>query len=570
MSSPPRAADDGVDVGLGFDVVVVGSGSAGMAAAIVAALSGLQVLLVEKTAVFGGATAWSGGGCWVPGNHLMQRAGIADSAEAAARYVRQVVGEALNETLLERFLRHSPEMLRYFEQHTQLRFELSGAMPDYQPELAGASKQGRLLVPVEFDGRQLGPRFAQLRPPLQEFNAPGGMMVGFRDADHLMNATRSWRSLRHTLRLAGRYLMDRLRGYSRGTRLTMGNALAGRLLRSALDARVTLWNHSAATALRRENGRVVGVQIDQRGRSRFVQARRGVVLASGGFSADPVMRAQHIPYADQHQSLVPEGNTGDGLKMAQAVGAVMNPCNPSNAAWNVISLHQRRDGSVQKFPHLFLDKPKPGCIAVNAQALRFGNEASLMFTEAMHASGSVPAWLICDGRFIRKYGLGLVYPGGYGLWRLVRDGYLIEAPTLAGLAQRLQMPADALTATVAEFNRHAAQGKDPRFGRGVSAFDLSMGDPAHRPNPSLGVLEQTPFYAVKIFPGDATTTLGLNVDGQGRALDADGRPIDGLYACGLDMNSLWAGRPPANGCNHSLNLTFGYLIARHLAGAPAE
>ncbi|WP_028079141.1 FAD-dependent oxidoreductase [Solimonas soli] len=558
---------DGVDGR--FDVVVAGSGSAGLSAATVAARHGLKVLLLEKTAYFGGATAWSGGGCWVPANHLMLAAGLHDDAARATRYVQQVVGDALRGHLLDRFLRYAPQMLLWFEQHTQLRFELTGAMPDYHSELEGAAAQGRLLVPQEFDGRRLGARFAQLRPALQEFNAPGGMMVGFADADHLINATRSWRSAWHTLKLAARYAADRLRGHARGTRLTMGNALAARLLASAADAGVTLCNHSAALGLLRDGSRVDGVLVRVAGETRRVSASRGVVLASGGFSADPAMRAQYIPYAEHHQSLMPEGNTGDGLRMAQAVGAAMNPRNPSNAAWNVISLHRRRDGSLQKFPHLFLDKPKPGCIAVNAHGRRFGNEASLMFTEAMHASGSVPAWLICDGRFIRRYGLGLVYPGGHGIKRLLRDGYLIEAPTLAELAQRLQMPADALVATVAEFNRHATRGQDPLFGRGVSGFDLSMGDPAHRPNPSLGVLERAPFYAVKIFPGDATTTLGLNVDGHGRALDAGGQPIDGLYACGLDMNSLWAGRPPGNGCNHSVNLTFGYLIARHLAGVPA-
>ncbi|MDB5988082.1 MAG: fumarate reductase, partial [Nevskia sp.] len=540
-----------------FDVIVVGSGSAGMAAAIVCALHGLKVALLEKTGYFGGATAWSGGGCWVPGNHLMQRAGLGDSAEAAATYVRQVVGDALEEKLLQQFLRNSPEMLRYFEQHTQLRFELIGAMPDYHPELAGACEQGRLLVPIVFDGRRLGAWFAQLRPPLQEFNAPGGMMVGFADAEHLMNAARSWRSLRYTLRLLARLALDRLRGYRRGTRLTMGNAMAARLLRSALDAGVTLRHHSAAVELLRENGRISGVRVQRQGREQLLHARRGVVLASGGFSADPQMRARYIPYAEQHQSLMPEGNTGDGLKMACNAGAVMNQHNPSNAAWNVISLRRRPDGSLQKFPHLFLDKPKPGCIAVNRQGRRFGNEASLMFTEAMHASDSVPAWLICDRRFIRQYGLGLVYPGGFGLRRLLREGYVTVGATLAELAQRLDLSAESLNATVEKFNRYAAAGKDLDFGRGNTAFDRSMGDPAHQPNPSLGPLATAPFYAVQIFPGDATTTLGLKVDGHGRTLDANSQPIPGLYACGLDMNSLWAGRPPANGCNHSLNLTFG-------------
>ncbi len=551
---------------IAVDMVVVGSGSAGMATAIVAAREGLDVLLLEKTPFFGGATAWSGGGCWVPDNHIMRSAGMQDSAEDAGTYIREVVGQALDETLWQQFLENSAEMLRYFENNTHVHFDLKGTLPDYFPELPGGSRAGRLVTPVEYDGRRLGDWFARLRPPLPEFNAPGGMMVDLADGVHLMNAGHSWRSLSRSLGLVSRYLGDRLRGYPRGMRLTMGNALAARLLHSALDAGVTLWHNSSALDLIKNNDRVAGVEIDREGRKMAITARRGVVLASGGFSSDPEMRRRHIPYAEYHQSLMPEGNTGDGIRMALGVGGTMHQSNPANAVWNIISLHHRPDGSVRKFPHLFLDKPMPGCIAVNDSGERFGNEASLVFTEAMHRTGSVPAWLICDGRFIRRHGLGLVYPGGWGRRRLVRDGYLINGESLATLAQKMAVPGNALEETVARFNRHAAEGKDPDFGRGDSAFDRAAGDAAHKPNPSLGPIEKAPFYAVRVYPGDATTTLGLKVDKYGRVMSRDNGAIAGLYAAGLDMNSLWAGLPPAGGSNHSLNLTMGYLIGRHLAG----
>lgn len=546
------------------DVVVVGSGSAGMTAAVVSALQGLDVLLVEKTPYFGGATAWSGGGLWIPDNRHMREAGMTDSLAAAETYIRAVVGENLDEKVLATYLANCQPMLDYMEANTAVRYDLKGTMPDYFPDLPGGTNQGRLLNPTEYDGRLLGDWFSKLRPALEEFNAPYGMMVDLVDAYHMMAATKSWGSFVYTLKMGLRYGADRLRGYPRGTRLTMGNALSARLLRSAIDAGVSLWNNCAATGLVHEGKRITGIDLMKEGKAIRVMARRGIVLASGGFSSNPEMRAKYIPFAEHHQSLMPEGNTGDGLKMATALGAKMQDKNPSNAVWNIISLHHRPDGSIQKFPHLFLDKPKPGCIAINQQGKRFGNEASLVFTEDMHKTGSVPAWLMCDDKFIHKFGLGLVYPGGFGLRKLLRHGYLIKAQTLAELAQKMGVPEDALQDTVATFNGYAANGKDPEFGRGDSFFDIAGGDPEHKPNPSLGPINNAPFYAVKIFPGDATTTVGLKTDGNCQVLDTEGNAIAGLFACGLDMNSLWAGLPPFAGSNHTLNLTLGYVIANTL------
>jgi hypothetical protein len=223
---------------------------------------------------------------------------------------------------------------------------------------------------------------------------------------------------------------------------------------------------------------------------------------------------------------------------------------------------------VTKFPHLYLDRPRPGCIAVNTFGRRFADEAALDFVDMMQASGSVPAYFVCDRKFIKKNGLGLVYPGGFGLKRLVEAGYIIEAPTLRALAGRIAVDADGLLDSVAKNNRYAEDGVDPDFGKGSNAFDRSMGDPEHKPNPCLGPIETPPFYAVKIYPGDATTTLGLRVNTSGQVLDGEGAAIEGLSACGMDMNSLWAGRPPANGCNIGLGMTFGYIIGRTLAGQP--
>lgn len=551
-------------MGAEVDVVVVGSGGAGLTAATVAARCGLRVLLAEKTAYFGGTTALSGGGIWVPCSRLAALAGLADDAEAASQYVQAVVGPSLRTDLLAAFLDAAPKMVDFLQAHTAVQFFVQRGFADWHPGTPGFRADGRLLSPLEFDGRLLAADFDRLRPPMREFNAPGGMMLGLTDLPHLAQLTTSWASFRHMARLLLRFGRDRI-GHDRGTRLVMGNALAARLLKSAIGAGVQLMNHAPMQRLIVGQGAVLGVELMHQGRAMTVRARRGVILATGGFSANAQMRRQHIPYPDQHVSLVPEGNTGDGLAQAMALGARFDGPNLSNAGWVVVSVLKHADGSVTKFPHLFLDRGKPGCIAVNHDGKRFGNESTTNLVEPMHRTGSVPAHLVCDHRFIKKYGLGLVRPGGFGLQRLIAAGYILTAPTLQGLAQSIGADALQLAATVAAFNRYAMDGADPDFGRGANPSDFGMGDRSHQPNPCLGPIETAPFYAVQVFPGDSTTTLGLRVDAQARVLDGDDRPIPGLQAIGLDMNSLWRGRAPGNGANNTLGLTFGYVAACALA-----
>lgn len=549
------------------DVVVVGSGGAGLTAATVAARHGLDVLLAEKTAWFGGTTALSGGGVWVPGSTLATQAGLGEAAGTAARYVHEVVGPTLRADLLDAFLDAAPRMVDFLHAHTAVRFAVQRGFADWHPAASGFSHEGRLLVPLEYDARELGPHFAQLRPPLTEFNAPGGMMIGLADMGYAANATRSFAAFRHMARLALRFGLDRLARHPRGTRLTMGNALVARLLRSALDAGVTLWRQAPMQRLLVEQGRVTGVVLQRGGEQLEVRARRGVVLATGGFSANSEMRRQFIPYAEHHVSLVPEGNTGDGLAAARAAGGRFDGENLSNAGWVVVSVLRRADGSVRKFPHLFLDRGKPGCIAVNAQGKRFSNESATNLVEPMHRSGSVPAYLVCDEAFIHRYGLGLVRPGGWGLRRMIAEGYIVTAPTLQALAAAIGVPPHALEATVKRFNGQAERGVDEDFERGNARADHVMGDPSHGPNPCLGPVRKAPFYALKVFPGDSTTTVGLRVDARARVLDMQDAPVPGLYAIGLDMNSLWRGRAPGNGANNTLSLTFGFIAGHALAGA---
>ena len=435
-----------------------------------------------------------------------------------------------------------------------------------------------MMDPAVFDGRELGPLFDRLQPPLPTFLLLGGMMVGKADVDALVRCHRSVKALRHAAMLVSRFALDKLRGYRRGTRLTLGNAIAGRLLKSAADHGVTLWNETCFEDLIRSEGRVTGIRVRREGRTVLIRARRGVVLATGGFPGNAAMMARHVPHMDHHFSMAPEGNSGDGIVGAVAAGGRLDNINSANAFWTPVSVMRRADGSVLKCPHLIIDRSKPGLIAVNQQGRRFVNEASSYheFVEAMHhdeaETATIPAWLVCDARFLWRYGMGLIRPGPARRGPFLKSGYLIRGRTVADLAQRIGVPAANLAETVAAHNLHAASGVDEQFGKGSTGYNRYLGDPGHGPNPCLGPIAHGPFYAVAVYPGDIGTSLGLRTDPEGRVLDGEDQPIAGLYACGNDMNNLMAGTYPSGGITLGPALTFGYVIGRALAGraAPSE
>jgi len=546
-----------------WDVIVVGSGASGLTAAVRAAHSGLKVIVLEKAAQFGGTTAVSGGGIWIPNNPQAAAAGVAEPADAARQYVLRVIGDTARTDLLDAYLSAGPAMVRWLSEHTAVEFVLSPPTSDWYPDTAGATRFGRLLSPKEYDGKVLGGHFAQLRTPRAEFNAPGGFMIDLFDLPYLANIG-SPRSLAHLGKLAVRFALDKLRGYPRGTRLTMGNALVARLLRSALDAGVTLRSGVSAKALITEGKQVGGISAAVGERTEVMRARHGVVLAAGGFSADERLRQIYMPYPAQHISLLPYENTGDGINMALAAGARMEEGNFYNGVWAVVSTLARADGYVARYAHL-IDMSKPGCIAVNERGERFGNEASVSFVDAMHATGAVPAHIVADARFVKKYGFGMVFPGAGNLKKLVQSGYVIEAPSLRELAARIDVDPDGLEKSAATINRYALSGTDPDFHKGDREIDREIGDPKHGPNPCLGPVETAPYYAIKIFPGDGSTTVGVAIDATCRVLDAGGAPIPGLYAAGLDANSIWRGKSPAHGCNVGPAMVLGFIAGSTLA-----
>lgn len=551
-----------------WDVIVVGSGAAGLTAAVRAARAGLKVLVIEKAQHYGGTTAVSGGGIWIPASPQARAEGLDDSKEVARDYLLGVIGEEARVDLIDAYLDNGPEMVSWMETNSEVRFLMSLPSSDWYPEVPGAVHYGRVLSPKEYDGKRLGALFPQLRPGRAEFNTPGGFMIDMFDLPYLAQMPQPG-SLWHFGKLAARFGADRARGYARGTRLTMGNALAAALLKSARDAGVTLRNGTAVAGLLTEGRRVTGVRLSAGEGGETHHARVGVVLASGGFSASEQLRKAYIPYAEQHVSILPYENVGDGMNMGLDAGASLDGENIKNAVWAVVSTMTREDGTLARYAHL-IDMSKPGCIAVDSRGERFGNEASVHFVEAMHKSGAVPAHIINDAAGVKKYGLGLVYPGAPNLKKLLKAGYVIEGATLRELATKIGVDPDGLERTGARVNEMAATGVDSDFGKGATKIDQEIGDPKHQPNPCFGPLGPGPFYAVKIHPGDGSTTVGLRIDARCRVTDAQGEPLEGLYAAGLDANSIWRGKSPAHGCNVGPAMVFGYIAGKSLVEAGAR
>ena len=471
-----------------YDVIVIGAGAGGMTAAAVAAAEGLRVLVIEKTEFVGGTTAWSGGMVWIPVNDKMKQAGLPDSLSDAASYLASTVPEAENADLREAFLARGPEAVAYLEANTEVRLQPVKAYPDYYPDRTGATAGGRVLEPVIFDGAKLGANFARLRPPLPEFTLLGGMMVNRLDIPHLRKVGRSFRSTLRVMQLVSQYALQRLRA-RRGTTLHLGNALAARLYASLLLRDVGILFGTGVQELLVEGEAIKGVVILDLSGRRPIVARRGVVVATGGFSHDANFRERFFPGAAGTVSATAPSGTGDGLRIAITAGASMATAVTSPAYWVPASLFARADGSRGVFPHTVTDRAKPGVIAVNASGKRFVNEALsyhefvlAMLRDGNDAAGR-PFYLICDRHFLWTYGLGRIKPFTMQLKRYVKSGELIEAPNIDALAEATGIEPTALSTTLKNYNAQAWKGLDPEFGRGAPSISVTSATPAIRPIP---------------------------------------------------------------------------------------
>jgi len=552
------------------DLLVFGAGAGGMTTALVAALEGLDVLLCEKTAMVGGITSTSGGTTWVPGTSQSVRAGVPDTTEAAARFLNSVVGARGGEDLRAAFLRSGPQAIDDLEARSDVKFVAAQAHPDYLGNHPGAAFGGRALGPLPFDGRLLGADFDRVRPPRPEFLVLGGMMVNRTEIDPLLRPFASLANFKQAVGLLLRQATDRLR-YKRGTRLAMGNALVARLLYSLRKKNVPIRFETALVDLIEEDGAIVGAVVDGPAGRRSIRARKGVVLATGGIARNAQLRGRLYPKAAQPISLAPDTNSGDGVAAALRTGAELDDGGDSAGLWMPTSVLRRPDGTSALWPHILLDRAKPGLIAVNSAGLRFVNESDSYhdFVMGMLRSDetvpSISAHLICDARFLKDYGVGLVFPGARGRARLIKAGYLIEASTLRELAGRIGVDADGLERTVTAHNHYAQTGVDEAFGRGTSPMNRFNGDPANKPNPCMRPIVTGPFYSVAVWPADLASSAGLRGDSNGRVLDADDRPIPGLFACGNDMSSIFRGTYPGPGTTIGPAMVFGWRIAQFVA-----
>ena len=560
------------------DVLVVGSGAGGLSSAVSAAHRRLNVLVVEKEPVFGGTTARSGGWMWIPGNAPAKRAGVEDSAEKARTYLQHEAGVYFDEARVDAFLEAGPKAVEFYEQETSLQFDLGPTFADYHPDAPGGMDGGRSIVARPFDGRELGPEIKRLRPPLSEITFLGMMIGSGKELLHFFNVTRSPISAFYVGKLFLKFLRD-MAFHGRPMRLMNGNALVARLAKSCFDKGVEIWTRAPVRELiRDESGRVTGAVVDTAEGAVRVYAAKGVVLAAGGFPQDPVRRKEMFPHAAsgyEHVSPAPPGNTGDGLRLGEAVGATVETELPHAAAWVPISRPVRPDGTLGTFPH-FVDRSKPGVIAVTRSGRRFVNEANSYhdFCQAMVArcreeESEICAFFVADHRVLRKYGLGYVKPAPVPYRQHVKSGYLYEGATLEELAQKIGADPDGLRRTVEQFNLHASNGQDPEFHKGSTSYNRSLGDPEHKPNPCVAPIEKGPFYAVKLVVGDLGTFAGLRCNENAQVLNGDGRPIGGLYSVGNDAASIMGGNYPGGGITLGPAVTFGYIAARHMAGGNA-
>ena len=540
------------------DVVVAGSGAAGMTAALTAAHLGLSALVIEKAGSFGGSTARSGGGIWAPGNSVLRAAGVADTPEQARAYLAHVA-EGVPAARREALLEYGPEMLGLVLAKTPVRFAWVPGYADYYPEAPGGLSAGRSIEPVPLDGRRvLGAELARLARPY--LPSP----VAITQAEYRwLSLGRHPRGVRAAVRVAGRAARARLRGQRV---LSMGQALAAGLRAGLVASGVPVWLDTPLAGLEVAGGRVTGVRATRDGEPVLIRARRGVLIATGGFERDEQMRRryQRGPIGTEWTTGA-AGNTGDGIRAGLDLGAATGLMDD---AWWGPSI------ALPGGPYFCLaERSLPGCVLVNGAGQRFVNE-SAPYVDAVHAmyeadtpeNPHIPAWLIFDQRYRDRYVFAGLPPHRPLPRRWYAAGSVVRADDLAGLAQAAGVDADGLVKTVARFNEFAAAGRDEDFGRGDSAYDRYYGDP-RLPNPNLAPLARPPFYAVKIVPGDLGTKGGLRTDERARVLSEDGTVIEGLFAAGNASEAVMGRSYAGAGATIGPAMTFGYIAARTMAEA---
>ena len=550
------------------DWLVAGSGAAGMTGAVVAHQLQGSTLVVEKESLYGGTTAKSGGVAWIPGNHSQKDAGISDSVEEGYAYLKGLIGDTVADSRIRAYAEQAPLMLQFMMQHSHVHYSALPEYMDYYEEVPGYKDGGRSMCPGAFNMRKLGAEAEHIRIGhydglLMPFNVT--VKEGKRLAD--MNAG----SYLLGLKLLLRYLLDipaRLKK-QRDKRLTLGPGLVARLRRSLMDRDIPLWRNSPMRELLMKEGQIIGAVVAREGMPLRIRARRGVLIATGGFSQNTRLREQYqqAPTGSQWSASSP-GATGDGIVMGQSVGADTGFMH--SAWWS--PTYKIPDGRIVA---LISGKSNPGSIMVNRQGRRFTNEAKpyedlIKDQYASEARGeqAIPCYLLFDANYRSRYPLGHIRPGKVETDDSIPQGYfdsglLTKADSLGELAINLGIDGETLEKTVSDFNHHARLGEDPEFQRGASEHDRYYADKRVGPNPSLAPLENAPYYAFRCDPGDLDTKGGLICDEHARVLDTQGQIIKGLYAAGNTSAAVMGDTYPGAGATIGSAMTFAYIAAQH-------
>lgn len=559
-----------------YDVVVVGSGAGAMMAAVRAHDNGFSVLVVEKAELYGGTSAVSGGGIWIPNNDHIAREGGQDCREDALTYLKAATAGLVPASRLASYVDAAPRMLRYAESNTRVRYRAVPGYADYYQDLPGSKMGLRSLDPLAFDARELGGDYLKMRETSPTMLMFGRISMTTFEAITLLARIKGWRGLAAKLIL--RYWTDlpgRLKS-RRDRRLAMGAALVGALRRSMMDRNIPLWLSTPMDRLIVEKGRVTGIVVRRDGREMRISARKGVILAAGGFERNQAMREKYLPKpTNARWTAAPPCNTGDAIRAGQAIGASVGLM---EHAWWTPTVYVPGE---EKPRGLFSERALPGCLVVNRLGKRFANEAQdyLDFVLAMYedhrkTSANLPAWMIFDANFRFKYNAGPLVSGSVMPDKRVPKDWLgktyFRSDTLEGLAKAIGVDHAGLAESVRRINQYAQTGVDADFGKGSNKYDTFYGDPSVKPNPCLGPVVKPPFYALRLDGGDIGTKGGLLTDEHGRVLDEAGIPILGLYATGNTSASVTGASYPGAGATLGPAMTFGYIAANHIAGIKDE
>lgn len=545
-----------------FDVVVVGSGASGLTAGLTAKLQGLKSLVIEKTDRYGGASAISGGALWIPNNHVIKGAGVPDTHELARQYLDSTIGDRVPEALKEAYITRGPEMLRFLYNKTNhMRFQYAKGYSDYYPEKLGGLSQGRSIEPLIFDLTKMGTLANNMR---RATLSTKGFTMNSYEFHKFNMITRTLKGKTTALKLGMRLVKSKV---TKSEPVALGEALVARLRLSLAEANGELWLSTTFKDFIMDNERVVGVVIERDGQELRIEAKRGVVLSSGGFSHNQALREKYLPApTNAAWTSSPEGQTGDIIEPGVKIGATLDLMDKVWGAPSVI------DPQGQPF-FLVADRGVPNMIVVDSAGQRFVNEAApyhefvdTMYKHQAATKQAVPSWILIDASAKSRYIFTGLFPGQAFPKSWYDHGIVKSAETIDELARLMDVPPESLVETINRFNTFAQNGHDDDFYRGDSAYDNYYGDPTLQ-NPNLAALKKAPFYALRLYPGDIGTKGGLVVDEFARVMKEDGRPIEGLYASGNCSASIMGETYPGPGATIGPGMTLSYVATTHMANA---